>query len=940
MGGQCSSSCSQNEKKQEDLEDGIDSVASTQVGAHEILEFLNKVQLFKRLPENVLPSLAPVCEVKDYLPGDVVIEQGDDGHELFVIRWGITSVQVNGQEVAQLKEGDYFGENALLRDEPRTATIQAKAPLSTIIVRRSKFEELGLREKLHFKVRKAIGGGFLETAAAKPPCSKTPAEREVMERALKNNSNLQGLVALDDKSIQQLIDCAWEEQVPAGYNVISEGDINASFFYIIKNGKFDVMQKSSEAGKEALERVGQLKVGNSFGELALIYTAPRAATVKAVIDSELWVMDRSDFKKILADKNDKAKEYVVYLDKVDLLRESLKAEEKQALAQSLTEMSFTDGELIFEQGEAGDSFYILIDGQVSVIKDGVEQTRLTATASSAQHFGERALLNNSPRAATIKVTSEVAKTLRLDRETFEWLLGSLEELQKMGNDRPVVVMNPSTKLIRNASLMRSASHLGTTGGDRECDSIGPIERLELCMSTMSVVGLCELPVSCGSWPAFWMFGEDEDNVWPEWGEFDIMEWIHEEESVSTTLHTKANCTQKHLYPGWHMKARWNKGKWPSVDASDCFVHADGQWTNQGCSQRGMHGSIGEGFNAAGGGTYAAEWDPIAGHMRVWIWQAGQEPEDVINKTPNPELWGQPEFYFSLKDDCHPDHFKNMKLVFDITFCGDLGEPTFRDHCGRKGFGERKQRTYTSCVDMVRKEFSAFDETYWSVQGLDVYRRADAGSLAGLLEGRATEKDSVDERQCRSEHTNQLQKRIKDSAVNESALEPKMHTELESILFMKEAELKELYALLHQAETPDSPPGHGRRGAFISGFLSVQNLSFWSGCAPDAPLLSRGKHLKPIGLLGCGGFGSVELVEHEHTGETYALKAMSKGFIIQCGMKQSVLTEKAVQMMCNSLFIIRLYETYNGEQTLYFLLEAALGGELYATYNKKGFFGKA
>ncbi len=173
-----------------------------------------------------------------------------------------------------------------------------------------------------------------------------------------------------------------------------------------------------------------------------------------------------------------------------------------------------------------------------------------------------------------------------------------------------------------------------------------------------------------------MFGEDQDHVWPEWGEFDIMEWIHEEESVSTTLHTKANCTQKNLIPRRHMKAVWNKGKWPSVDAYDCYVHADGQWTNQGCSQRGMDGSIGSGFNAGGGGTYAAEWDPIQGHMSVWIWHAGYEPADVISKTPNPELWGQPDFYFSLKDECHPNHFKNMKLVFDITFCGDLGNPGF------------------------------------------------------------------------------------------------------------------------------------------------------------------------------------------------------------------------------------------------------------------------
>ncbi|CAK9087486.1 cGMP-dependent protein kinase egl-4 (Egg-laying defective protein 4) [Durusdinium trenchii] len=572
----CSNSCysKQDERRQEDVEDGIQSVASSIVEVHEILEFLQKVQLFKRLPEDDLPSLAPVCEVKEYLPGDVVIEQGDEGHELFVIRWGITSVQVNGQEVAQLKEGDYFGENALLRDEPRTATISAKAPLSTIILRRSKFDELGLREKLHFKTRKAIGGGFLETAAAKPPCNKTPAEREVMERALSNNSNLQGLVALDEAAINQLIDCAWQEDAKAGLNVISEGDINASFFYIVKSGKFDVLQTSSETGKE--ERVGHLKAGNSFGELALIYTAPRAATVRAVSDSELWVMDRSDFKKILADKNDKCKEYVAYLDKVQLLNQSLKPEEKEALAKSLTEMSFTEGELIFEQGEAGDSFYILVEGQVSVIKDGKEETRLTANTDTASHFGERALLNNEPRAATIKVTSTLAKTLRLDRETFEWLLGSLEELQKLGSNRPVAVMNPSASLLRKASMLRSASHLGTLGGDRETESIGPIER---------------------------------------------------------------------------------------------------------------------------------------------------------------------------------------------------------------------------------------------------------------------------------------------------------------------------------------------------------------------------KDLKPVGMLGCGGFGSVELVEYQLTGETYALKAMSKGFIVQCGMKQSVLTEKAVQMMCNSLFIIRLYETYNSDQTLYFLLEAALGGELYATYNKKGFFGK-
>merc|ERR1719361_1706997 len=56
------------------------------------------------------------------------------------------------------------------------------------------------------------------------------------------------------------------------------------------------------------------------------------------------------------------------------------------------------------------------------------------------------------------------------------------------------------------------------------------------------------------------------------------------------------------------------------------------------------------------------------------------------------------------------------------------------------------------------------------------------------------------------------------------------------------------------------------------------------------------------------------------------------------MQESVMNEKNILLITNSEFIIKLWETYNGSQTLYFLLEPALGGELYATYNRKGFHG--
>lgn len=91
-------------------------------------------------------------------------------------------------------------------------------------------------------------------------------------------------------------------------------------------------------------------------------------------------------------------------------------------------------------------------------------------------------------------------------------------------------------------------------------------------------------------------------------------------------------------------------------------------------------------------------------------------------------------------------------------------------------------------------------------------------------------------------------------------------------------------------------------------------------------------------MGCGGFATVELFEHKKTGMTYAMKGMNKGLVEKAGMEDSVMNEKDILMMTNSPFIINLYECYNGSKTLYFLMEAALGGELYATYNRKGLYG--
>ena len=84
---------------------------------------------------------------------------------------------------------------------------------------------------------------------------------------------------------------------------------------------------------------------------------------------------------------------------------------------------------------------------------------------------------------------------------------------------------------------------------------------------------------------------------------------------------------------------------------------------------------------------------------------------------------------------------------------------------------------------------------------------------------------------------------------------------------------------------------------------------------------------------------MEMVEDLNSGNTYALKNLSKGYVVKSGMQSSVISEKNVQLMCDSPFVVKLYETFNSDQHLHLLLELALGGELYATYNKRNLWGQ-
>jgi CRP-like cAMP-binding protein len=114
------------------------------------------VPLFQRLPKDQLPTLAAVAEDASFEQEDVIIKQGDVGEDFYVIKTGLASVWIDGNKVAELKEQNYFGEAALLYNEPRTATIKAITHIDALKITRANFQRLGLHQKLTFPKREKI----------------------------------------------------------------------------------------------------------------------------------------------------------------------------------------------------------------------------------------------------------------------------------------------------------------------------------------------------------------------------------------------------------------------------------------------------------------------------------------------------------------------------------------------------------------------------------------------------------------------------------------------------------------------------------------------------------------------------------------------------------------------------------------------------------------
>ncbi|MEJ2369027.1 MAG: cyclic nucleotide-binding domain-containing protein [Acidobacteriota bacterium] len=270
---------------------------------------------------------------------------------------------------------------------------------------------------------------------------------------------------LSDESVFRLAKVVREMHAAAGDLIFDEKNVTDELF-LVEKGRVRV-QKTTPFGDQPL---AEMKKGDFFGEMNFIDPSTRSAEAKAVIDTDLLVLKRSDLEMLFdtrkevavqfywnfwkslarrtreannllktffnepgaqearpADKGqaDQSKAISIDLDrKLKLLQErGLSAKELRLLAAFSSEELYNANELIFREGDAGDILYIILDGKVRISKHipGVGDEAL-AILDKGDFFGEMALIDNEPRSADASAHVNGTTVLTISRQVLNEIL--------------------------------------------------------------------------------------------------------------------------------------------------------------------------------------------------------------------------------------------------------------------------------------------------------------------------------------------------------------------------------------------------------------------------------------------------------------------------------------------------------------------------------------
>ena len=180
--------------------------------------------------------------------------------------------------------------------------------------------------------------------------------------------------------------------IKEGKTLYTEGNAG-NYWYIVKSGELERFTNNKS--------IGTLKTGDSFGERALMNGVPRSNTVIAKTDCLLWGLRRQVFRKILEFIfNSNYEQNMKFLDGINM---PLDSTFKSIMANNLMQENYLKGQYICKEGELGSCMYIIKDGEVECMKNGI----IIRTLKKGDNFGQKALLEGGVRSLDVVARTDV-----------------------------------------------------------------------------------------------------------------------------------------------------------------------------------------------------------------------------------------------------------------------------------------------------------------------------------------------------------------------------------------------------------------------------------------------------------------------------------------------------------------------------------------------------
>ncbi|SCV99940.1 LAFE_0B05886g1_1 [Lachancea fermentati] len=347
----------------------------------------------------------------DHDPHTTHLVEGEESEE------GPSGIFKNNFNVGQAAD-----KNATKVVDPMAPDQALSPPPQSALPRRSVVNPQPLPMNFNAERRTSVSGETLKPSNFDDwtPTNYTEKTKEQLNRLEKAIGKNFLFNKLDSDSKKLVINSLEEKSVKQGGEIIKQGD-EGDYFYIVENGTVDFYVNH--------HKVNTSGPGSSFGELALMYNSPRAATVIASTDCILWALDRLTFRRILLGGSFKKRIlYDDFLKSMPVLK-SLSTYDRAKLADALDTEIYQPGETIIREGDSGENFYFIEYGQAEVTKKG---QGVIARLKKGDYFGEVALLNDLPRQATVTAT-EKTKVATLGKSGFQRLLGPAVEVLKLND---------------------------------------------------------------------------------------------------------------------------------------------------------------------------------------------------------------------------------------------------------------------------------------------------------------------------------------------------------------------------------------------------------------------------------------------------------------------------------------------------------------------------